>query len=150
MLIHQAIARMSLGAAIDRGHGSGLLALMLLTDARREAGPTAPARSVRTSCRRPSTPCTTRPPTAAATDWPQILAVYDVLAQVAPGPVVALGHAVAVAEVHGPRAGLAVLGMLEADERMAHSPGWKRSGRTCSSEREISLRPWSRTGARRG
>ena len=58
---------------------------------------------------------------AQDTDWPQILALYDVLAQVAPGPVVTLSRAVAVAEVHGPRAGLAVLGTLEGDDRMAHS-----------------------------
>ena len=59
--------------------------------------------------------------TAQDTDWPQILALYDVLAQVAPGPVVTLSRAVAVAEVHGPRAGLAVLGTLDGDDRLAHS-----------------------------
>jgi predicted RNA polymerase sigma factor len=58
---------------------------------------------------------------AEETDWPQILALYDVLAEVAPGPVVTLSRAVAVAMVHGPRAGLAVLGTLDADERMAHT-----------------------------
>jgi predicted RNA polymerase sigma factor len=58
---------------------------------------------------------------ADRTDWPQILALYDVLAQVAPGPVVTLSRAVAVARVHGPRAGLAVLGRLDADERMGHT-----------------------------
>jgi predicted RNA polymerase sigma factor len=59
-------------------------------------------------------------PTATATDWPQILALYDVLATVAPGPVVTLSRAVAVAMVHGPMAGLALLGTLDTDERMAH------------------------------
>ena len=59
--------------------------------------------------------------TAQDTDWSQILALYDVLAQIAPGPVVTLSRAVAVAEVHGPRAGLAVLGTLDGDDRMAHS-----------------------------
>jgi predicted RNA polymerase sigma factor len=59
--------------------------------------------------------------TAEQTDWPQILALYDVLAQVAPGPVVTLSRAVAVAMVHGPKAGLALLGTLDADERMAHT-----------------------------
>ncbi|RAS70695.1 RNA polymerase ECF family sigma subunit [Lentzea atacamensis] len=59
--------------------------------------------------------------TAHDTDWPQILALYDVLAQVAPGPIVTLSRAVAVAEVHGPRAGLAMLGTLETDDRMAQS-----------------------------
>jgi RNA polymerase sigma factor (sigma-70 family) len=60
-------------------------------------------------------------PTAEVTDWPQILALYDVLTAVAPGPVVTLSRAVALAHVHGPRAGLAVLGTLDSDERMAHT-----------------------------
>jgi RNA polymerase sigma factor (sigma-70 family) len=59
--------------------------------------------------------------TAEETDWPQILALYDVLAQVAPGPVVTLSRAVALAEVRGPRAGLALLDSLDADDRMAHT-----------------------------
>ncbi|AXJ08504.1 RNA polymerase sigma factor [Arthrobacter sp. PM3] len=45
--------------------------------------------------------------TAAATDWAQILQLYDQLLAVAPGPVVALNRAVALAEVHGPDAALA-------------------------------------------
>jgi predicted RNA polymerase sigma factor len=60
-------------------------------------------------------------PTAAGTDWPQILALYEVLERVSPGPVVTLNRAVAVAMVNGPRAGLALLGTLDADERMAHT-----------------------------
>ncbi len=60
-------------------------------------------------------------PTADETDWPQILALYDVLQEVSPGPVVTLNRAVAVAMVHGPRAGLAVLGTLDKDERMAQT-----------------------------
>jgi RNA polymerase sigma factor (sigma-70 family) len=60
-------------------------------------------------------------PTAEATDWPQILALYEVLQRVSPGPVVTLNRAVAVAMVHGPRAGLALLGTLEADDRMTHT-----------------------------
>jgi RNA polymerase sigma factor (sigma-70 family) len=59
--------------------------------------------------------------TADRTDWPQILALYDVLTQVAPGPVVTLSRAVAVAMVHGPIAALAQLGTLDADEQMAHT-----------------------------
>jgi RNA polymerase sigma-70 factor, ECF subfamily len=43
---------------------------------------------------------------ASATDWGQILALYDQLLVVAPGPVVALNRAVAVAEVDGPAAAL--------------------------------------------
>jgi RNA polymerase sigma factor (sigma-70 family) len=57
-------------------------------------------------------------PSAEATDWPQILALYQVLEQVAPSPVVTLNRAVAVAMVDGPTAGLAVLGTIEDDERM--------------------------------
>jgi len=60
-------------------------------------------------------------PTAEETDWPQILALYEVLEQVSPGPVVTLNRAVALAMVHGPRAGLALLGTLDADERMTQS-----------------------------
>lgn len=45
-------------------------------------------------------------PTADATDWPQILALYEVLLQISDNPVVALNHTVALAMVHGPRAGL--------------------------------------------
>lgn len=60
-------------------------------------------------------------PTAKETDWPQILALYDVLSQVAPGPMVTLSRAVALAMVHGPRAGLALLGTLDTDDRMAHT-----------------------------
>ena len=59
--------------------------------------------------------------TAEATDWPQILALYEVLERVSPGPVVTLNRAVAVAMVHGPRAGLALLGTVEADDRMTHT-----------------------------
>jgi RNA polymerase sigma-70 factor, ECF subfamily len=54
-------------------------------------------------------------PTAAATDWNQILALYDQLVAIAPGPVVALHRAVAVAEVHGPRVALALLDELDLD-----------------------------------
>jgi len=59
--------------------------------------------------------------TAEQTDWPQILALYDVLAQVAPGPVVTLSRAVALAMVHGPMAGLTLLGTLDTDDRLAHT-----------------------------
>jgi predicted RNA polymerase sigma factor len=58
-------------------------------------------------------------PSAEATDWPQIMALYEVLLQISDNPVVALNHAVAVAMVHGPRAGLDLLGKLETDERIA-------------------------------
>ncbi|MEV8508567.1 sigma-70 family RNA polymerase sigma factor [Actinoplanes sp. NPDC051475] len=49
----------------------------------------------------------------AATDWSQVLALYDQLQAVAPTPVVALNRAVAVAEVHGPAVALATLEGVE-------------------------------------
>jgi len=59
-------------------------------------------------------------PDAGATDWRQILALYTVLERVAPNPTVTLNRAVAVAEVQGPAAGLAVLDALSADEHRSH------------------------------
>ncbi len=56
---------------------------------------------------------------AEATDWPQIMALYELLMRTSDNPVVALNHAVAVAMVRGPRAALDLLGRLEADERIA-------------------------------
>jgi RNA polymerase sigma factor (sigma-70 family) len=56
----------------------------------------------------------------AATDWPQVLALYELLEQVAPGPAVTLNRAVAVAMVHGPAAGLDLLATLASDQRMAN------------------------------
>src|SRR5207253_2544475 len=53
--------------------------------------------------------------TAAATDWAQILALYDQLLALAPSPVVALNRAVAVAEVEGPAAALALIEDLDLD-----------------------------------
>ncbi len=55
-------------------------------------------------------------PTAAATDWGQILRLYDQLQALAPSPVVALNRAVAVAEVEGPLAALALVGALQLDD----------------------------------
>ena len=52
-------------------------------------------------------------PVAAATDWDQIMRLYDQLLAVAPGPVVALNRAVAVAEVDGPAAALALVDGLD-------------------------------------
>jgi RNA polymerase sigma-70 factor (ECF subfamily) len=48
-----------------------------------------------------------------ATDWPQVLALYDQLLAQTPTPIVALNRAVAVAEVHGPAAALAAVEGLE-------------------------------------
>jgi RNA polymerase sigma-70 factor, ECF subfamily len=61
-------------------------------------------------------------PTAAATDWRQIVALYDQLLAVTPSPVVALHRAVAVAEVEGPAAGLRLVDALElGDYHLLHS-----------------------------
>src|SRR6267143_2469793 len=135
------------------GEVTGLLALMLLTDARRAARTTADGSLVplaeqqrelwnaaqisegvalltRTLGKAPIGPYQLQAaiaavhdeaPTAEDTDWPQILALYEVLERVSPGPVVTLNRAVAVAMVHGPRAGLARIGTLDDDERMAHN-----------------------------
>jgi len=56
--------------------------------------------------------------TMAGTDWPQILALYELLEVAAPNPFTTLNRAVAVAMVHGPAAGLGVLATLAEDSRM--------------------------------
>lgn len=55
-------------------------------------------------------------PSTAATQWPQIVALYDQLLALAPNPVAALHRAVAVAEVDGPDAALALVDGLALDE----------------------------------
>ena len=54
-------------------------------------------------------------PTARETDWAQILQLYDELRALAPGPVVSLHRAVAVGEMHGPAAALALVDELDLD-----------------------------------
>ncbi len=54
-------------------------------------------------------------PAAAQTDWPQIAALYDQLLAVAPTPVVALNRAIAIGEVQGPAAALALVDELDLD-----------------------------------
>jgi RNA polymerase sigma-70 factor (ECF subfamily) len=90
-------------------------------------------------------------PNAAATDWAQIVALYDLLARLEPSPVVELNRAVAVAMRDGPAAGLqlidAILARGElADYRLAHAARadlCRRLGRTAeartSYERALSL-----------
>lgn len=58
-------------------------------------------------------------PSTGATDWPQILALYEVLERLSGSPVVSLNRAVATAMVHGPVAGLAALDALTDDPRLA-------------------------------
>jgi RNA polymerase sigma factor (sigma-70 family) len=137
----------------EEGEVAGLLALMLLTDARRAARTNADGSLVpladqqrglwnraqieegvalvtRTLGNAPVGPYQLQAaiaavhdeaPSADATDWPQILALYEVLERVSPGPVVTLNRAVAVAMVNGPRAGLALLGTLDSDDHMAYT-----------------------------
>ena len=137
----------------DDGEVTGLLALMLLTDARRlartgpggelipmdeqdrtrwDSGFINEGVSLITGALRRGSPgpyqlqaaiaaVYDEAPTADATDWPQIVALYELLLQVSDNPVVALNHAVAVAMVQGPRAGLELLTNLESDQRVASS-----------------------------
>ncbi|MDG9681625.1 sigma factor-like helix-turn-helix DNA-binding protein [Streptomyces sp. DH18] len=58
----------------------------------------------------------------AATDWPQIVALYDVLLTLTPSPVVELNRAVAVAMRDGPGAGLALLDALAGEPRLRAYP----------------------------
>lgn len=57
---------------------------------------------------------------AEATDWPQILVLYELLERTGENPVITLNRAVAVAMVHGPEAGLELLAGLAEDKRLAH------------------------------
>ena len=57
-------------------------------------------------------------PRAEDTDWPQILALYGLLERMSDNPMVTLNRAVAVAMVHGPRAGLELLATLAGDVRV--------------------------------
>ena len=125
----------------DEPEVTGLLALMLLTEARRATRLTADGdlvlladqdrarwdraligeghALVRTCLRRGQpgpyqiqaaiNAVHTDAPTAAATDWRQVLQLYDQLTALAPSPVVTLNRAVAVAEVDGPAAALAIV-----------------------------------------
>jgi predicted RNA polymerase sigma factor len=134
----------------DDGEVSGLLALMLLTDARRTArtGPegelialtqqdrslwdqkeisegialltaTLPKRSVSSYQLQAAIAAVhDEAARAADTDWPQILALYDLLKRMSDNPMVMLSHAIAVAMVHGPSAGLELLNALDADGRL--------------------------------
>ena len=53
------------------------------------------------------------------TDWPQILALYELLKRVSPNPMVTLNHAIAAAMVHGPSKGLELIRALDADSRLS-------------------------------
>ena len=53
------------------------------------------------------------------TDWPQILALYELLKNMSDNPMVFLNHAIAAAMVHGPKEGLKLLDALKGDRRIA-------------------------------
>lgn len=135
----------------EHGETAGLLALMLLTEARRPAR-TAPDGALvplgdqdrsrwdrrliaegtelitRTITTAPVGPYQLQAAIAAVhdesgraedTDWAQILALYDHLAALTPGPMITLNRLVAVAMVHGPRRALAELDAVAADPSLA-------------------------------
>ncbi|MEV6596217.1 RNA polymerase sigma factor [Actinoplanes sp. NPDC051346] len=126
----------------DEPEALGLLALLLLTEARRPARLGPAGELVRLSdqdrslwnrtliaeghdlvrrCLRRNRPGPYQIQAAinavhtdgAATDWSQVLALYDQLLSLAPSPIVRLNRAVAVAEVHGPAVALAALEGVE-------------------------------------
>ncbi|MFI0450105.1 RNA polymerase sigma factor [Actinomadura sp. 6N118] len=145
------LTRMLRGLLPDDGETAGLLALMLLIDARRPARTAADGALVplaeqdrarwhresidegidlitRTLSHARIGPYQLQAAIAAVhseaahagdTDWPQIVALYQLLERMDPNPVVTLNHAVAVAMVDGPHAGLALLAPLDADDRLS-------------------------------
>jgi RNA polymerase sigma-70 factor (ECF subfamily) len=138
------LARLLVELMPDEAEAWGLLALLLLTDARRQArtDPTGAlvrladqdrsrwdrerideGQSIVRACLRRNQPGPYQvqaaiaavhadAPTAAATDWAQIVALYDHLLALTPSPVVALNRAIAVAERDGPAPALAELDLL--------------------------------------
>ena len=64
--------------------------------------------------------CHARAHTADQTDWVQIVALYDALAQISPSPVVELNRAVAVGMAFGPAAALEIVDLLAADAALAN------------------------------
>ncbi|MGW8567357.1 RNA polymerase sigma factor [Isoptericola sp. NPDC055881] len=138
------LARLAVRLLPDEPEACGLLALLLLQHARRDArtGADGVARTLAEqdrsrwhrdeiadglavldealAARRPGpyqvqaaiAALHCRAATARETDWAEILALYDVLLEMAPTPVVALNRVVALAEVHGPDAGLAAVAEL--------------------------------------
>ncbi len=120
---------------------TGLLALMLLHDSRREAGDLVildaqdrgrwdrrqiaealplPAEALRDgpgpyAVQAAIAAVHCRAARAEDTDWPEILRLYDVLERLQPSPIVSLNRAVAVAMAHGPRPALAIMDRLAAE-----------------------------------
>ena len=103
-----------------------------------EPAPHATGSPTRSSCRRRSRSSTTGRPTYAATDWAEVVRLYDLLLSVAPSPPAALARGVALAERDGAEAGLrAVAGPA------GHRPRPRRAQRAAGPVRAL------RRGARR-
>jgi len=66
--------------------------------------------------------CHALAPTYAATDWAQIVALYDQLLALAPSPIIALQRAIAVGRAQGARAGLRALERLVGNDRLEDDP----------------------------
>ena len=141
------LARLLAGLMPDEPEALGLLALMVLTDARRGARTTgtgdlvlladqdrarwdraliAEGQDLVRRCLRRDQPGPYQIQAAiqavhsdAPTDWPQVKALYDQLLAVTPTPVVALNRAVALGLAEGPAAGLAALECLAAEPQLA-------------------------------
>ena len=84
-------------------------------------------------------------PSAERTDWPRILALYDVLEGVSPGPMVTLNRAVALAMVDGPRPGSRSSGRSTTTNGWPTRTAWTPSVLTCSSSPATSPPPARRT-----
>jgi RNA polymerase sigma-70 factor (ECF subfamily) len=141
------LARLLVELMPDEPEALGLLALLLLTEARRPARTAPDGALVRLpdqdrsrwdrpliaeghdlvrTCLRINRPGLYQlqaaiaavhadAPTAAATDWSQVVALYDQLLALNPTPVTALNRAIAIAELHGPEAALALVDQLDLD-----------------------------------
>jgi predicted RNA polymerase sigma factor len=153
-LSHEAmrLARMVHARQPDDTEAAGLLALILLTDARRQARTTADGELIPLAqqdraqwdqqqiAEGVALISATLPkgsvgpyqlqaaiaavhdeaPQASDTDWPQILALYDLLRRMSDNPMVELNRAIAAAMVHGAKKGLELLDALASDARIAN------------------------------
>ncbi len=99
LLIHRGLAALARAEALAGAHGGPL-------------GPYALQAAIAA--------CHARARTPEETEWARIVALYDVLAQLSPSPVVELNRAVAVAMAYGPAAGLELVDTLTAEPILAH------------------------------